>query len=178
MAMIMSTACGMALAQGERNPVPKPPAQNPAVRAPAAEQIKALAEEKASRTPAQKKMDSRLVLALKKSRSEPPFDRHPDLPAGLDVRPDGRVLVDLDATVTPELLKAAALNGGEVVSHFPKMRAVRAFVPLAQTEVLAARDDVRSIAPAEQPVVNPAGNKSTGAATGNSGSATRTEPRR
>lgn len=123
----------------------------PAAGAAKAAQIAALAREKASRTAAQKKMESSLVLALKKSRGEPPFDKHPSLPAPLAVEPGGLVLVDVDATVSEALLDHIRSLGGELVSSFPALRALRARVPLGRLEMLAARDEVQSVAPAAVP---------------------------
>ena len=128
----------------------KPGALSPAVAA----DIAALAREKASRTGAQRKLDSHIVLALKKSRGEPPFDQHPGLPVDLTIQPDGRVLVDMDATVTKELQAYITGAGGEIVSSFEKLRAIRALIPMTRMEALAERADVKFISPASQPVTN------------------------
>lgn len=136
----------------------------------AADEISAaLMQEKASRTEAQRKMESPIILAIKKARGEPPFDKHPSIPVALLVPADGRVLVDLDATVTEELLDHIKSGGGEVVSSFPALRAIRAKIPLLKLDPLARRADVRAIAAAAEPVANLSGNHSPGAGKGQTG---------
>ena len=120
----------------------------------AREAIGELAREKAARTPAQKKLDSQIVLALKKSRKEPPFDKPTTFEPGLTVAPDGRVLADLDAMVSSELLELIERTGGKVINSFEASHAIRALIPLTQMEALAGRDDVRFIAPAAQAMTN------------------------
>ncbi len=117
-------------------------------------EIAALAGEQAVRTPAQRKLDSQIVLALKKSRKEPPFDKTTSLKPGLLVQADGRVLVDLKARVSAGLLEQIEQSGGQVINSFDAARAIRALIPLTQAEVLAARDDVDFISPAAEATTN------------------------
>jgi len=49
------------------------------------------------------------------------------------------LLVDLDATVSQTLLAAIAQSGGQVINSSVKFHGIRARVPLAFTETLAAR---------------------------------------
>jgi len=114
-----------------------------------------LQQEKETRTAAQQKLDSHIVLALKKSRGEPPFDKPTPLDPDLAIGADGRVLVDIKATVSPELLALIASGGGKIINSFASMRAIRALVPLARLESLAARADVQFIAPAAVATTNP-----------------------
>lgn len=111
-------------------------------------------DEKEARTAAQKKLDSHIVLALKKSRGEPPFDQPTTLDPDLVIEPDGRVLVDLTATVTAELLSQISTSGGAVISSFESMKAIRARIPLSQMEATAARAEVTFISPAAQATTN------------------------
>src|SRR5258708_36871872 len=67
-------------------------------------QIQALQREKASRTAAQKKLDSQLVYALRLSRNELSAFGITNLHPNVSVAPDGRVLVYVDAVVTAALL--------------------------------------------------------------------------
>jgi hypothetical protein len=113
--------------------------------------------EKESRTAAQKKLDSHIVLALKKSRSEPPFDKPTQLDPDLAIEADGRVLVDLNATVSKELLARIESDGGKVVNSFEASHAIRALVPLIRIEALALRAEVKFIAPAAQATTNSGG---------------------
>ena len=100
------------------------------------------------------KLDSHIVLALKKSRGEAPFDTPTQLDPDLAIEADGRVLVDLNATVTRELLAHIESEGGKVISSFEAARAIRALVPLTRMEALVLRADIKFIAPAAQPTTN------------------------
>lgn len=119
-----------------------------------ASDIARLQQEKSVRTAAQQKLDSNIVLALKKSRREPPFDQPTAVQPSLTIRPDGSVLVDLDATVSMELLEHIARLGGQVVNSFAAAQAVRAHVPLGQLEALATRADIKFISPAAAATTN------------------------
>ena len=111
-------------------------------------QIGALHAEKTARTPVQRKLDSQLIYATKISRKEVIAPGVAALKADVVVQPDQRVLVDLQAAVTPKLLNEIVRLRGKVLSSFPKYRTLRALVPLAALDALAARDDVRFIQPA------------------------------
>ncbi|HXP61131.1 MAG TPA: LamG-like jellyroll fold domain-containing protein [Dongiaceae bacterium] len=108
-------------------------------------QIRALLEEKAARTPAQRKMDSQLVHAAKRHRGEPFVPAAPDLELDLNFEPDGRVLVDITGTASPQLLALVAQGGGQVVSRLPQFHALRALAALGQLETLAASHEVTSL---------------------------------
>ena len=98
--------------------------------------------------PADKKLDDQLRLALKQSRGEAPFDKpttlKPDIPGNF---PEG-VLVDMEASVSKQLLDQVALVGGKVASGSVTATTIQAVVPLSQLETLAGRDDVKSISTA------------------------------
>ncbi len=112
----------------------------------AAEQIAALITDKAARTPQQRKLDSQLVYAEKERRRQPiALGKATEMKIDLERRADGRILIDLDATVTPALLAEIARLGGTVVASTPGFHQVRAALPLQQIEALAARGDVRFI---------------------------------
>jgi len=95
-----------------------------------------------------KKLDPQIVLALKQSRAEPPFDKPTSLQPDIPMRDGDRVLVDLDVTVSQGLLNQIALIGGKVASSPDSTHIIRAMIPLAQVEALAGRADVKSISPA------------------------------
>jgi len=117
-------------------------------------QIEALLSEKASRTPAQRKMGSNLVLASKVLRGE---QIHPDFPkpsyAIPSVRPDARnnVEVDLQADITPSLLGFLQASGATVLDSSADYRSAKVRMPLLAVEKLAERDDVRQIHVVRQP---------------------------
>ena len=95
-----------------------------------------------------------MPVPLKKSRGEPPFDQPTTLDPDLEIEPDGRVLVDLTATVTAELLSQISTSGGTVISSFESMKAIRARIPLSQMEAIAVRAEVTFISPAAQATTN------------------------
>jgi hypothetical protein len=90
------------------------------------------------------KLDPQIVLALKQSRGES-ISAQPDIPIKDGA---GRVLIDVQATVSPALLNQVTLNGGQVISGSTTATTFRAMFPLAQVEALASRADVRSVAAA------------------------------
>lgn len=117
-------------------------------------EIAALLQEKASRTPAQQKMDSQLVHAVKHSRGEPFAPGAPNLQMDVKFEKDGRVLVDIDASVTPALLALIPQGGGQVISSFAQFRAIRALVTVGQLETLASSQDVTYIGRARESHTN------------------------
>jgi hypothetical protein len=111
-------------------------------------------EKKSPPTSTLNKLDSHIVLALEKSRGEPPFDKPTQLDPDLVIEADGRVLVDLNATVSKELLARIETDGGKVINSFEAARAIRALVPLSRMEALASRADIQFIALAAQATTN------------------------
>jgi hypothetical protein len=116
------------------------------------EQIRAVMEEKVSRTAAQRKIASQLLYALKKRRGDALFDRVPHLRSAVALDRDQSTLVEIKAQVTEPLLAYIGDLGGEVVSSFPRYRAIRARLPLETLETLAEAPAVGSIRPAERPM--------------------------
>jgi len=100
------------------------------------------------------KLDDQIVLALKQSRSQPPFDKPTTLRPDIPVKNGDRVLVDLQASVSEDLLGQIAALGGQVWKDSVTDTSVRAMVPLSQLETLAERSDVRRISPAILTVTN------------------------
>ena len=136
----------------------------------AVRQIETLMALKEDRDPAQRKIDSKLLDAWRMIQGNevvPAYNRLPvELEAG-DARAErtdgyvapsedapGRVLVDLRADVTPEVLARIEELGGTVVNSVDKYRAIRAWLPLDRMEVLAALDDVQWIRVADQAITN------------------------
>src|SRR5215212_6912292 len=83
-------------------------------------QIQAIQAEKAARTPAQRKMDSQIIYALKKVRKTLPTPAANSLILGVTPDAKGMILVDLDADVTEALLNQIRDLGGEIVSSVPR----------------------------------------------------------
>lgn len=122
-------------------------AQAQELSASAKAQIASLEQEKANRTPAQKKISSQLVFAVKESRNQIIARGVPQLARGIRRAAGGGVTVDIRAAVTPGLLAAIQQSGGTVASSFPQYDAIRATLPLAALETIAARAEVQWISP-------------------------------
>ena len=120
------------------------------ISASALAQIAALEQDKDKRTPAQRKIASALLFAEKLRRNEPPAPGVKPFAIDLDRDPAGRVLVDIKARVSDGLLDEIRRAGGQIQSSLAAQQAVRAAVPLAAVEALAARPDVVFVQPAVQ----------------------------
>jgi len=142
----------------------------------AARQIESLMADKAARSPVQDKIDSRLLDGWRMMQGNEvvpgvTYDRLPVELEGTDTPTEGpaervvpeqgtgRVLVDMRADVTPAVLARIEELGGEVVNSVDKYRAIRAWLPLDQVQVLAALDEVRWIRVADQAVTNHEGQR-------------------
>lgn len=141
------------------------PAQAQEIRASALQQIADLQAEKASRSPALRKADSRLVIEHR-MRVDPSFAFFfqaavPQLRRTLDVRFGGLVLVDVHVDLTAdaadesaaELVRAIDDLGGDVESVHTRFGRLRAWIDLDELETLASRPEVRWIRPADVPIV-------------------------
>ena len=102
----------------------------------------------------EKKLDSQLTLALKQTRGQPPFDRPTSLEPNIPIKDGDRVLVDIEGSVSKQLLDQVRVVGGQLVSSSTTVTTVRAMIPLQQLESLARRPDVKSIAPAQLAVTS------------------------
>jgi subtilase family protein len=114
----------------------------------ARQQILAVLTEKASRTPAQRKIATSLLYASRESRGLvmvqglAPQRR---TAARARVGWDGMVTVRIRADVTDELLRTVAAVGGRVLAAFPDFGAVKARVPVSELETIAELPEVRHI---------------------------------
>jgi uncharacterized repeat protein (TIGR01451 family) len=114
------------------------------------QQIAALQAEKESRTPGQRKMDSRLVHASKKQRGVKLDPKLQAFEKRIAVPADGLQMIDIRCEVTDGLIADLKARGGEIIASVPRFRSIRARLPLAQVEAIALRDDVQFITPAVQ----------------------------
>jgi len=117
-------------------------------------QINVLAAEKASRTPAQRKMDSQFIIALNERREDALLNSLPMLKSALEMEPDDTTLVDIKASVSPSLVSEIESLGGTIVNSFVEYDAIRARLPLDIIETLAANPDIRFIRPADKAMLN------------------------
>ena len=119
----------------------------------AMQQIAAMEQEKSTRTPAQRKLDSQFVYQLKLNRHELVPLLETNLHPRIRFAADGRIAVDIDANVTDDLLQQIRQAGGEVVTSVPGFHSIHALVPLDALESLAGSTDVNFIRRAAQPTV-------------------------
>ena len=133
--------------------------------------IEALLAAKEQRTPAQRKVSSQLLAAASNAQlaeaegsGQPPSADKTRPPRG-SVPPAGQqaadpdsvvelelVTVDIRANVTAAVLARIRALGGTVVNSVPEHRAIRARLPLAAVEPLAALGAVQFIRPADEAV--------------------------
>ncbi|HMY74446.1 MAG TPA: hypothetical protein PLQ88_21690, partial [Blastocatellia bacterium] len=119
-------------------------AQNNKLSAEVQQQIAALMAEKASRTPAQRKLDSNLLYATKMKRGQKIATNVVSLEVPFDMNRND-VEVDITAKSLDAVLKQIAAGGGTVVSSVSRYGAVRARVGFDQLETLAGLPDVMFI---------------------------------
>jgi subtilisin-like proprotein convertase family protein len=113
------------------------------------DQIRALQEEKRSRSPVQRKMDSQLIYGLRQKREGMAAPGAASLKPVLTIGSDGKLMVDIDGAVGPALLNSVRNGGGVVINSFPRYHTVRALVSLELAETLAARPEVVALRPAD-----------------------------
>ena len=115
-------------------------------------QIQAILAAKARRTPAQRKLDSRLLDARRMAGGVPVSDSPRGGPVpGADALKKP-VTVDIRADVTPEILERIRALGGRVINSVPRYRSIRAQLPLGAVETLAELEAVQSIRTADKAV--------------------------
>ena len=129
------------------------------IRAEAIAQIEALIQEKQSRT--RRSKSSTRICSTRRARVRvvPRVTRGPHLPfvdafIAAEVAPDQTVQVNIRATVSEDLTNFIQSLGGREVAAFPRFDTVTARLPLDALLTLAARPDVRFIAPLEKAMTN------------------------
>jgi hypothetical protein len=113
-------------------------------------------QEKASRTPAQKKIDSQLLYAIYRQRGEAEAKGVPAGELGVKYDDKGRAIVSIRARVTKTVLAKIKSAGGKIISTSERYHDIRAHIPLKKLEALAALKDVTAIMPAEEATTNDA----------------------
>ena len=116
-----------------------------AANAAATQQIQLLLQEKSSRTPAQQKIDSNVLYTIRMMSGQPAAPGFQSLYTGVDLDDQDRIVVDIVADVTPDLLQKLESAGALVLSSYPDYRAIRAIIPPNQIESIAASPDVSFI---------------------------------
>jgi subtilisin-like proprotein convertase family protein len=126
------------------NAAPAGPAAKPTgLPANAAAQIAALQQIKKSLTPAERKLDSRLVVARRERLNAATTKAVPQARTGVAVSKSGTTVVDVSVSaVTPGLLDRLHAAGATVRYASARLRTVRAAVPLTQVSTVAGWKDV------------------------------------
>ena len=138
----------------ETSEIPAP--KNAPLAESAMRQIQALQDEKESRTPAQKKIDSQLLYAIKMFRGEPIAQGIDKLEVNVGSDDKGVVTVDISADISDELLKTLKDMGVECSYVFPQYHTLRAVAKLDQLESIAELSEIRFIQPKQQSTANQA----------------------
>jgi uncharacterized repeat protein (TIGR01451 family) len=158
-AVALAAVPGGAMAQAQAPPLPVQP--RPQLQASAVSQIQVLASEKAARSPAQLKMDSKLVYALLRQRQDPRLEglARLRLPSP---DPDGTMEMDVEAVssaavepIVARLARLARLHGlgARVVTVQARYASIRAHLRLADAETVAAMPEVKSVRQASQAIL-------------------------
>lgn len=101
------------------------------------------ADEKRSRTPAQRKIDSQLLYAIRQQRGETRGVPKQRIEIKLDTT--GRLIVDISSAVPSRVVPTIQALDGSVVSISPKYHTLRALIALHKLEALASSKHVRFI---------------------------------
>ncbi len=116
----------------------------------AAAQIAALDREKESRTAAQRKIDSRLLYAIKEADGRASLEGLPKLQTGIKVGDKGSVEIDLRAQVTKALIDKLEKLGARIIYSSEEHHTVIAEMPLQVLEAVAEEAAVVFISPKEE----------------------------
>ena len=114
---------------------------SPAVSA----QIAAIQQVKRNLTPAQKKMDSGLAFASVGLKTPVATSSIAALMPKLATTRNGKVDVVIKGQVSPALLQAIQKAGGDVVYQSSRFNSIRAALPMASVDSIAARSDVTRV---------------------------------
>src|SRR5262249_22518979 len=111
------------------------------------QQILALEQDKASRTPAQQKIDSNVLYTVRMLAWQPAAAGIPTLNTGVDVDNANNLILDITANVSDQLLKQLDKAGVLVWYSNARFHSIRAVVPSNQIETIASWPDILFIAP-------------------------------
>jgi len=109
--------------------------------------------EKASRTPAQQKINSQLLQEIDRLRGGDARERVPSARTGVKLDEQHRALVDVRADITPGLQEKIRSLKGTIVSTSREYRTIVAWLPLLKLERLAEDSRVSAIRPQAQPIM-------------------------
>ena len=132
------------LAQTSKNTIQ----QRVEIPAEAIQQIVALEAEKDRRTPAQQKIDSQLLQAIRESRGQQMTSGVHLTPAKVNADTKGNLIVDIDAEVSDALITRIEALGGQIIYPSWQYNTIRAQISLSMVEAIASYADVKFIQPA------------------------------
>jgi hypothetical protein len=107
------------------------------ISATAIAQINALQQEKQSRTPVQKKIDSQVLATSRMMQNQPVADGIQYVYTDVDLDQDDNLVVDITAEVSDDLIKQMTAAGAKIIYSNAKYRSVRAAVPSTALETVA-----------------------------------------
>ena len=110
--------------------------------------------EKNARTPAQRKMSSALLEAVRTMPHDPARSADGGANGIVKIDPKQRALVDVRTPVSTDMKQRITSLGGTIVSESAAADSIIAWVPLIKMERLAEHGAVRAIEPAAQPTTN------------------------
>jgi hypothetical protein len=113
----------------------------------AAQQMLALQQEKASRTPAQQKVDSNVLYTIRMLAGQPAAPGVSYLYTGVDLDASNNIVADIVANATDSLLELLTNAGAQVLYVNRDLRSIRATIPPEKIETIAASPDVTFIWP-------------------------------
>ncbi len=116
----------------------------------ARQQIQSLLAEKESRTPAQRKIDSRLLYAMRQGRGLDAAPGVSSLQTGIALDAAQTTEVHITANVTAPLLQSLRKLGAQIIDTYPWARSIRARVPISALETIAADPAVYFVGPKHQ----------------------------
>jgi Subtilase family len=116
----------------------------------AANQMRALQQEKDSRTPAQQKIDSNILYTERMLQGQEAAPGVPFLDTGVDLDANNHIVVDMVANVTDSLLSSLSAAGAKILYSNVGLRSIRATLPPDKIEEVAASPDVIFISPRQE----------------------------
>ena len=111
-------------------------------------QIQSLSLEKKSRTPAERKISSQLLQAVRESTGKQMVEGVNLRPANVRADAAGNLQIDINASVTPALLARINALGGKIIYASAKYHSITAKVNLSMVQAIARFTEVRQIRPA------------------------------
>jgi subtilisin family serine protease len=106
-------------------------------------QIASIEHQRSIRSPTNQKISSALRIAFQESQTGVVNADAPLVTS--QIAPSQRVLVDIDANVSDDLLNSIRTQGGGIVQSYPHYHTVRAELPLQSVEKVAELPDVKFI---------------------------------